>query len=217
MTLSRFLASTVDGLGLQHDLVEARLVALLPDLDEIAVGARHQAVEHLDDVDPRAERRVDRRHLEPDDAAADDQHALRDLAQLERAGRIDDARVFRHERQLHRLRARRDDRVLELHDFLAVSLAARRLHFEMVRIDETGRCPCTTSTLRAFAMPARPPVNLLTTPSLQPRSLSRSIFGLPNVMPCSAECLRLRRSPARVQQRLRRDAADVQAHAAERA
>ena len=47
-------------------------------LDEVAVGARHQAVEHLDDVDARAERRVDGGHLEADDAAADDQHALRD-------------------------------------------------------------------------------------------------------------------------------------------
>ena len=37
----------------------------------------HQAVEHLDDVEPRAERRVHRAHLEADDAAADDQHALR--------------------------------------------------------------------------------------------------------------------------------------------
>ena len=39
--------------------------------------------------------------------------------------------------------------------------------------------PRTTSTLRAFAMPARPPVSFLTTPSLKPRSLSRSIFGAP--------------------------------------
>ena len=64
-----------DRLRLQHDVVEARRVHLLPHLDEIAVGARHQAVEHLDDVEARAERRIDRRHLEADDAAADDEHA----------------------------------------------------------------------------------------------------------------------------------------------
>ena len=46
-------------------------------LHQVAVGAQHQAVEHLDDVEARAERRVDRAHLEADDAAADDQHALR--------------------------------------------------------------------------------------------------------------------------------------------
>ena len=40
-------------LGLQHDLVEAARVLLFPDLDQVAVGARHQAVEHLDHVDAR--------------------------------------------------------------------------------------------------------------------------------------------------------------------
>ena len=46
--------------------------------------------------------------------------------------------------------------------------------------------PRTTSTLRALAMPARPPVSLPTTLSFQPRSLSRSTCGAPNAMPCSA-------------------------------
>ena len=41
----------------------------------------------------RAERVVDRRHLEPDDAAADDQQPLRDAVELERAGRVDHPRV----------------------------------------------------------------------------------------------------------------------------
>jgi hypothetical protein len=45
-----------DRLGLQHQLVEARRVELLPDLDEVAVGALHQAVEHLDHVELRAQR-----------------------------------------------------------------------------------------------------------------------------------------------------------------
>jgi hypothetical protein len=43
-----------DRLGLQHDVVEARRVHLLPNLHEVAVGALHQAVEHLDDVEARA-------------------------------------------------------------------------------------------------------------------------------------------------------------------
>jgi hypothetical protein len=91
-------------LGLEQDVVEARRVELLPDLHQVAVGAEHQAVEHLDDVEARAERRVHRSHLEADDAAADDQHALGPDRQLERAGRGDDARVvLGHERQLHRL------------------------------------------------------------------------------------------------------------------
>ena len=101
-------------LRLQQDVVEARRVELLPDLDQVAVGALHQAVEHLDDVEAGAERRVHRAHLEADDAAADDQHALGLHRQLERAGRGDDARVvLRHERQLHRLGAGGDDRARE--------------------------------------------------------------------------------------------------------
>ena len=59
-------------------------------------------------------------------------------------------------------------------------------------------------------------VSLPTTPSFQPRSLSRSIFGLPNAMPWCAHLLRLGDHLGDMQQRLRRDAADVEADAAER-
>jgi hypothetical protein len=58
-------------------LVEAPGVDLLPDLDQVAVGALHQAVEHLDHVEPRAERGIHGAHLQADDAAADHQHLLR--------------------------------------------------------------------------------------------------------------------------------------------
>ena len=142
-----------DGLGLQHDVVEARRVHLLPDLDEVAVGALHQAVEHLDHVDARAERRVDGRHLEADDPAADHQHALRDALQQQRAGGVDDALVLGHERQLHRLRAGRDDRLGELDDLLAAAvgrdatsrwcgsrkLPTPRHHLDLARLGHAGQ------------------------------------------------------------------------------
>ena len=38
-------------LGLQHDLVEPAGVFLLPHFDKIAIGAGHEAIEHLDHVD----------------------------------------------------------------------------------------------------------------------------------------------------------------------
>jgi hypothetical protein len=63
-------------LGLEHDVVEARRVHLLPDLDQVAVGALHQAVHHLDHVQARAQRGVHGAHFQADDAAADDQHLL---------------------------------------------------------------------------------------------------------------------------------------------
>ncbi len=49
--------------------------------------------------------------------------------------------------------------------------------------------PRTTSTLRAFAIPASPPVSLPTTFDFHARSLSRSTCGAPNAMPCSAIAL----------------------------
>ena len=57
------------------------------------IGPRHQLVHHLDHGDAGAERMIDRRHLEPDDPSAEDQHALGDEIDLERPGRIPDARV----------------------------------------------------------------------------------------------------------------------------
>ena len=73
-------------LGLQHDVVEAARVFLLPYFDQIAVSAGHHAVQHFDDIDARAKRRIDGRHFEPDDAATDHQHALGDRFQLQRTG-----------------------------------------------------------------------------------------------------------------------------------
>ena len=99
-------------------MVEARRIHLLPDLDQIAVGTLHQAVLHLDHVEARAQRRIDRAHLEPDDPAADDEHAPGLLAQFERAGRGDDARVVLQfgrlqEGQLDRLGTGCNDRAPE--------------------------------------------------------------------------------------------------------
>src|SRR5690606_14855551 len=82
-------------LGLQHDAVEALLVELLPYLDQVTVCALHQAIHHFDHVDACAERGINRCHFQADDAAADDEHLLRHTAQLQRAGGIHDARVFR--------------------------------------------------------------------------------------------------------------------------
>src|SRR5207248_5067940 len=93
--------------------VEARFVDLFPDLDEVAIGPGHQSFEHFHDVDPRAQSGIDRAQLEADDSAADHEHALGDAPKLQRAGGVDDARVLRQERQLHRLAAGGDDRLLE--------------------------------------------------------------------------------------------------------
>ena len=158
-----------------------------------------------------AERMIDRGHFQPDDAAADDQQALRHVVQFERAGRVDDARVVvRDERQRHRLGAGGDDRLVEGDGLLRPVL---RRDFEVIGRGELP-VPVTTVTLRCLAMPARPPVRRLTTLSFQPRSLSISIFG--GRKRCRG------RHPAAslddfrgMQQRLGRDAADIEADAAQ--
>ena len=48
---------------------------------------------HLDDGDAAAERGVDAAQFEADIAAADDEQRLRDVGQVERAGRIHHARI----------------------------------------------------------------------------------------------------------------------------
>ena len=75
--------------------------------------------------------------------------------------------------------------------------------------------PRTTWTLRCLASDSRPPVSRPTTPFFNSRTLSTSIFGASKVMPASPSSVRLGHDLGDVQQRLGRDAADVQADAAE--
>src|SRR5439155_4331342 len=84
------------GPGLQHDVVEAARVERLPYLDQVPVYPGHQAIEHLDHIQPGAEGGVYRAHFQADDAPADHEQALRPLPQLKRLGRVDNSRVLRN-------------------------------------------------------------------------------------------------------------------------
>ena len=200
-----------DRLGLGHDVVEALLVELLPHLDRVAVGALHQAIHHFDHVDARAERGIHGRHFQADDAAADDQHAFRDLAQFQRARRIDDARVFRHEGQLHHGRTGGDDGLLELHDFFR-AVACR--HFDVVRGQELSHARHHLRLARLghagqAARHVRDHAFLVLAYLVDiDRRLGERHAGIAHVR-------RLVDHGRHVQQRLRRDAAHVQAHAAQ--
>ena len=76
--------------------------------------------------------------------------------------------------------------------------------------------PRSTSTLRCLARPASPPVSLATTWFFHERSLSKSICGARKHYAVSAHGTRVVDHLGRMQQRLGRNAADVQAHAAQR-
>ena len=125
-----------------------------------------------------AERIEHARHLESDDAAADDQHRAGELRQFERIRGIDDARVLRQPGQPHRFRARGDDALLEA-DALDAGGA-----LDLEHVGATKRpTPRTTSTLRCFASTVSPPVSFATTEAFQSRSRARSILGSPKAIP----------------------------------
>ena len=173
----------------------------------------HQAIEHLDDVETCPERRIHRPHFEADDAAADDQHALRPLAQLQRTGARHHARiVLRQERQLHRFRTGGNDGALET-DRPCTAHGER--DSEVKRVDELtralnhrdlahlGHCRQATGQLAHDLFLVRPELGQVD-PGLGERDAER--FEVPHFV----------HHGGHVQQRFRRDAADVQAHASER-
>ena len=119
---------------IHHNARVALLDALLQRPHQIAVGARHQSVGELHDGHCHSKRVVNARHFQTDDSAADDQQALAILRQLERAGRVDDARIVRKSGQSHRLGSGGDDALLEVDALRAVG----RLQLQRVRTDELG-------------------------------------------------------------------------------
>jgi hypothetical protein len=97
---------------------------------------------------------------------------------------------------------------------LMVCAAVGQHDLQVMRVGELA-VPCTTVTLRILAIAARPPVSLPMTFSLCAFSLPRSTGG-GEAHAERGEVLDLVHHRGHVQQRLGRDAADVQAHAAER-
>ena len=101
-------------------MLVALLEALHERVDDVLVGARDELVHQLDDRHLGPELVVHRRHLQADDAAADNQHPLRQCLDRQSPSRVQHARVLvRDERQAHRLRPGGDDRLLEADHFAA--------------------------------------------------------------------------------------------------
>ena len=72
-----FVRFDLADLGLQVNRFIAFFDALVQRAHQVAIRAGNQAVGQLHHADFAAERVVHRRHFQPDDAAADDQHAPR--------------------------------------------------------------------------------------------------------------------------------------------
>ena len=112
-------------------------------------------------------------HFEADDAAADDQEALRDAVELERAGGIDDARVVRQSRN-----ATGSEPAAMMHCSKPITPRRTALarDLDAVRGRETRRA-ADHVTLRCFARLARPPVSLPTMLVLPLRERGRVDLG----------------------------------------
>ena len=123
-------------LGLQHDGGVALLDPLHQRRHQILVGTGNNLVHQLDHRDGRAQSAVHRRHLQPDDAAADHQQAGRDVGQVQGARAVDHPRVLvRHEGQGDGFGAGGDDGLVERNGLAA----AIRLHGQLVRRGEAAQ------------------------------------------------------------------------------
>ena len=186
--------------------------ALGEDVDEIAIGAGQQARRHLDDGDRAAERGVDRAELEADVAAADDEQRLREC-RADRAPRSSPSRADRRPSASAEspaaIRSRGSRaRTARVSSPPAVSFT------RSVCASTISAQPWRYWTLRCLASWPVPLVSRLTTSFLNARSLSRSIFGSPNSTPHAFAWRDSSISVGDVQQRLRRNAAAIDADAA---
>ena len=197
--------------GAQHDLLIARLESLLEGLDEISVAAGNELRRKLDDADLGAQRFVDRGHFETDDAAADHQQPPGVFGEFEGTGRIEHARIARHERQHNRLGTGSDDALFKTQ---ALALAVLR-HFDDMRAQEFA----DTAQHFDLALPGKPgkPASELAHDLVLPGAqLAHVDLRRPECHAMRAHRPRFVDHLGGMQQRLRWDAADVEADSAER-
>src|SRR5271167_2104155 len=198
-------------LGFQANFLVALLDSLGERRDDVAIHARNQLVHHLDDADLRTQRVVDRRHLEADDPAAQDEQPLGDVEQLECAGRIPDAGVLGDETWRDRLRAGRDDRVGEADDLRPLG----GFDGEGLRRGELAFAPDDDDLALAGEArePRRQPLDDALLPTAHPPEIDA---GSAELYAMRAEVSGFIYHFSYVQQRLRGYAADVETNAAER-
>ena len=193
------------------DRLVARRDALVQRLDEVGVASGDQLIHELDHRHLGAERVVDGGHLQADDPAADDEQALGDGGDLQRARGVHDALVVRQIGQPGGARARRDDAVLEAHGRLAVA----RPHGDDVR---AGELPVASDHLdlalarQPGEAPGQPPHHTVLPAAHRVDVDLRAREGDAG----SAQLFGLGEHARDVQQGLGGDAAHVQAYAAER-
>jgi hypothetical protein len=194
--------------GAEDELHPLLLQNPLEGLGDLAVIAGDQPVEILDHRDLGAEPGIDRAHLQPDHAAADDDHLLRQLLQLQRAGRGDNHLLVDLDAlQAGGLGSARDDDVLRL-----VGLVA---DLDLARLGDRGPAlqPGHLVLLEQEFDPLGVLADHIVLVGAHLRPIDLGLGGNPHLVEI---LLRLVQHVGGVQKRLRRDAAHVEAGAAQR-
>src|SRR6266568_1292545 len=198
-------------LRLHVDLDAELLQAPRDDANRVEVRPRQDLVHDLDHDDAAAELRVERADLEPGDAAADDREVRRDAGELERFLRAQDLLAIEAEGgQVGRSAARRDDRVRErdvLGDARASDVHAAGSGERCLSGEDLHAVP-----LAQLADSVHEPLHDGRLPRLQPSHVDLDRSGLDASFGGALD--RLNEVP-RVDEGLARDAAVVQAFAAE--
>ena len=170
------------------------------EANELSIGVRDRLREHLEHGHVASDLREERPELEPDRAATDDDEALRDLGERERAHVVERLRLGETlDRRCPDLRSGRDDQSLCVDD-LTADPKLRRRYKGSLSFDEVG--------LSAFQECLDPGHELCHDPILPRDRLreleSRAIDVYAVVLAVGREPIRM----TRVQKRLRRDAAN---------
>ena len=202
----------------RHLGAEAERKALLLEnalalLGDLAVHAGQDAVEELDDRHLGAEPPPDRADLQPDDAGADDEQPLRHALQLQRAGRGDDPLLVDLDAgERRRIGAGGDDDRLRLERLLAAVL---RRDLDLARRGDAAGA-VEGSILFFLNRKATPSTFDFTVASLWRHHRRQIELRRADLHAELGEAVaRLLEHLGGVEQRLRRDAADVEAGAAE--
>ena len=198
----------------EHDLLVLFSNPFFQRPDQVGIAPRHQPAGHFHDRNSNAKRLVDGRQFQSYDPAADDQHPRRQLLQLERAGRIHDPLVVGQKWQPGRFRTRGNDALLELDD-LRLSGVSGSAHLQVVRRQEFT-LSFDDANLAFFCQPVQTAGQLpddLVFPSAQSLRVDNR-FGKGDAELGHGFCVV--HDLGDMQQRFRRDTADVEANSAER-
>ena len=221
--LDRQLHARVRDDRLGHLAAHHELHALLGEdglelVARLVVRRRDDAVEELDDRHLRAQAAPDRAHLEADDAAADHGQLLRHALEHERARRVDDAAavvVDGRRRQRRDLGARGDEHVSRLERAHA-ALVERGLDLARARDLALALDVLDAVLLEEVLDAARQALDALGLGRHHEVEVRRHVLAAEDAVVLEV-LARVLEEVRAVQQRLGRDAAHVQARAAQRA